>query len=52
MGEVAGWTVVGGSSGGMIVIKDWDGKETLLRHIQPLERCEVYITPPKKRKPK
>ena len=51
MGVIAGpFTVIGGSKGARVVVRDITGEERLIRHIEPFETCEVYVTPVKRRK--
>jgi hypothetical protein len=51
MGAVTGPCVVtAGADGCQIIVKSYDGRETLIRKVEPYESCEVYFTPLKRKK--
>jgi hypothetical protein len=53
MGAVTGPCVVkAGADGCQIVVKSYNGRETLIRKIEPNETCEIYLTPLKRKKVK
>jgi hypothetical protein len=51
MGELVGpWVVTAGEGGCRILVADRRGNSNLIRVIQPGERCEIFMTPVKRRK--